>query len=204
MLEEPPVFDSQNGLNQIFGNIFVAHQPPLGALFGFEQRGDQLRLQLVGAQLAAVGGGIDASDLSAFAGDDRAFGAVIRVRPGLHLDPVAHDLVSPDVVLIGHIFRVAGAMQRGDDGASIHGIAGMKLPRLSVNLGRIGEDLPSHAPVHHLLVLAVVEGEDAQANEANAEKAQQHITRRRLAQSSAPVATPASRRRCSKRASCGW
>ena len=48
MLEESSVFDSQHGVHHGFRNIVIGDDLPLGALFGVEQRGNQLWFQLVG------------------------------------------------------------------------------------------------------------------------------------------------------------
>ena len=93
VLEEAPVFDSQHGINQYFGDVVVFHHLPLRTLIAIEERGNHFGLKLVGVELAA-GISCDALDLS-FAEPDRGgFRAVVRGWPGLYLKGIAAQVVT--------------------------------------------------------------------------------------------------------------
>ena len=50
VLKEPPVFDGDDGLNQVGWNLVVIEQPALGAICVFAQAGDEQRLELVAGE----------------------------------------------------------------------------------------------------------------------------------------------------------
>ncbi len=52
VLEEAAVFDGQHGVHHDLGNLVVGYQLPLGALLRVEERGDHLRFEFVGFQIA--------------------------------------------------------------------------------------------------------------------------------------------------------
>ena len=48
VLEEAPVFDGDDGVHQVFGNLVEGDDLALGAVFAAEERGDHPRFELVG------------------------------------------------------------------------------------------------------------------------------------------------------------
>ena len=85
MLEEPAVFDRENGVNQHFGNFVVMHHLALGALVALEKRRHHLRLKFVGVQLGPRARR-DVFDLPLVHTDLGSLGAVIGARPRLNLN----------------------------------------------------------------------------------------------------------------------
>ena len=75
MLEETAVFDGENRIDHHLRNFVVLHHLALGALLGVEQRGDELRLKLVGGEIAAAAA--DADDFAVAHQDASRIGAVI-------------------------------------------------------------------------------------------------------------------------------
>jgi hypothetical protein len=49
MLKEAPVFDGDDRVDQVLRDLVECHNLALGTVLAAEQRGNQLRLQLVGA-----------------------------------------------------------------------------------------------------------------------------------------------------------
>ena len=56
MLEEAAVLDGEDGVEHVGGNLIVGDDAALDAVFIFGERGDELRLELVGGEGCAVVG----------------------------------------------------------------------------------------------------------------------------------------------------
>ena len=79
VIEEAAVFDGGDGLDELRGDLVVGDETALGAVLVFGEGGDELGLELVGAEGGAVFGG-DALDLAAGGGDGGAVGGVVALR----------------------------------------------------------------------------------------------------------------------------
>ena len=91
----------------------------------------------------------------------------------MHLNPMLDEPVSADLLVVGLVFRVSGAVQLGDDFAAIKLVASMQDGRASVNFRRITEDLAAHALVYNALVLDIEKGENAQRDRAHDQEGSQ-------------------------------
>src|SRR3954470_17088348 len=116
MAEEAAVLDRFDRVNQNLWNIRVLHQPPLGAALAFEQRGHQLRLELVSAEVLRGTIYADLAHLAVVEADVRGFAVVVRLRPGRDHDAIAAELERPYLRLRARaFFRISRPSQHRPD-----------------------------------------------------------------------------------------
>ena len=165
MLEEAMVFDGDDSFNHVRRNVFVGDDAALGAALVFAQRGDELRLQLVGAQRDAVFRG-DLLHHTIGGGDGGAVGVVVALRAGLDEDGVAAQLVAAHQ----RVDVVAGAAQRGTNGGGLKMLARPHFLRGRIDLRDAGEERAGLEPVVDDLLVVVILQRKHRREEHNADE----------------------------------
>ncbi len=128
-----------------------------GAVLALEQRGHQLRLQLVSLQvLIAISSFRNRSDFAIAEANHRRLRAVERLRTGNNLDAVGEELVVSDG-RVGTLafFAVSRAAQVSGDLLSIQLLAHRNRLRPSIDFGRIAEYASGHTAIHQALVFDI-------------------------------------------------
>ncbi len=128
VIEEAAVFDGGNGLHETLRNLVVADEAALGAVLVFRERGDELGLQLVGAEGDAGFGG-DLLDYAAGGGNGGAVSGVEALWAGFDEDVIAIELEGTQL----GIAVVAGLAEVSGDGGGRELLAVANLARKAID-----------------------------------------------------------------------
>src|SRR5882672_991195 len=91
VLEEAPVLNRQNGVDQNLGNVLVGDQLAFGALAGLGKRRDHNRLEFIGGQVTvAASNRVHDATVNL---DRRRFWGVVGLRSGRNLNAAGEQLV---------------------------------------------------------------------------------------------------------------
>ena len=164
MLEKAPVFDGDDGVHKVFGNLVKGDDLALGAVFAAEQGGDHPRFEFVrrGALAGPAGNG-DRLDLPAFEADGRRLLGMEGFLTGNYFEARSAEAeMSNGRVGFGALLAVAGATQIGDEFLRGGFLADFNQLRPGIDFGGVVEDLARHSLVNDAFVLDVEEGKDGQ------------------------------------------
>ena len=141
VLEEAPVLDGDDGIDQVFGKLVELDELLLSAVRALEQPGHQHRFEFVLLlRIAFAAGDLDGADLALFKADDRGIGGMRRLRPGKNLNPTLHEPVMADRrIAVFALFRVSGAAKVGHDFLRLDGLSHGDRLRAGIDLCRIAE-----------------------------------------------------------------
>src|SRR5260370_34174674 len=99
---------------------------------------------------------------------------MVRVHPRTHFNSVLDQTEGADLLVVGLVFRISGAVQFSHDSTAVIFVPRMQRAGPGVDFGSIAENLAAHAAVYNALLFDVGKAKDAQPDGSYEHEGDQH------------------------------